>query len=84
MSEFPWNETNITFTWPSSVFNPFKFLDGTIKLHAVLPLLQTNCGEEHFLFLSKLFWNIFQAWNNMWWLENGWFAAKEESLNTIK
>ena len=32
--------------------------------------------EEHFLFLSKLFLNIFQAWNSMRWLENWWFAAK--------
>ena len=24
MSEYPWNETNITFTWLSYLYNPFK------------------------------------------------------------
>ena len=26
MSEYPWNETNITFSWFSSLYNPFKDL----------------------------------------------------------
>ena len=24
MSEYPWNEKNTTFTWLSSLYNPFK------------------------------------------------------------
>ena len=24
MPEYPWNEKNNTFTWPSSLYNPFK------------------------------------------------------------
>lgn len=26
MSEYPWTEKNITFTWPSSRYNLFKFI----------------------------------------------------------
>ena len=26
MSEYPWNETNVTFTWLSSLYNSFKGL----------------------------------------------------------
>ena len=25
MSEYPWNEKNNTFTWLSSLYNPFKY-----------------------------------------------------------
>ena len=26
MSEYPWNEKNNTFTWLSSLYNPFKYV----------------------------------------------------------
>ena len=26
MPKYPWNKTNITFTWPTSLYNAFKVL----------------------------------------------------------
>ena len=48
------------------------------------PLLQTNCRWGTLLVFVKIVSDIFQAWNSMRCLENGWFGAKEESLNTMK
>ena len=46
----------------SDACNGIKSVDDTMKLHAVFSLCSNEIvGEEHFLFLSKLFWNIFQA-----------------------
>ena len=42
MSEYPWNEKNNTFTWLSSLYNPFK----TRKI------FQNNYSMEHGFWLS--------------------------------
>ena len=48
---------------------------------AAFPSTPNKLWVRNFLFLPKLFWNIFQTWNSIWWLENDWFAAKKESPN---
>ena len=34
MSEYPWNEKNNTFTWLSSLYNPFKRYLGNFETHS--------------------------------------------------
>ena len=42
--------------------NGIKSVDGSVKLHAAFSSTPNKLWvREHFLFLSKLFWNIFQA-----------------------
>ena len=38
MSEYPWNDKNNTFTWLSSLYNPFKKMDmsETLWVHATV------------------------------------------------
>ena len=31
MLQYPWNDKNNTFTWPSSLYNPFKSLPNTAR-----------------------------------------------------
>ena len=48
MSEYPWNEKNNTFTWLSSLCNPFK---GTVM--QIKKALINDC-----LRVSKVFWKF--------------------------
>ena len=44
MSEYPWNKKNITFTWLSSLYNPFKRQSHKIDtLKQFVGNLATNC-----------------------------------------
>ena len=37
MSEYPWNEKNNTFTWLSSLYNPFKCATITYNTDSSFP-----------------------------------------------
>ena len=54
MSEYPWNETKITFTWLSSLYNPFKIPHN--KLFKVLNELIDFCFknvDEKYISVNK-------------------------------
>ena len=60
-------ERSLSFLWEAC--SGIEYVDGSMKLHAASPsLLYSNetVGEEHFLFLSRLFWTSFKpeiAWD---------------------
>ena len=82
MLEYPWNETNITFTWLNCLYNPFKVLQNSpektcvglsclIKLQA---LVLDRCFLKNFAkFLITFFFlqNTFSHLNKevQHWLE---------------
>ena len=52
-------ERSLSFLLDTS--NGIKSVDGSMKLHAASLYSVQIMGEEQFLFLAKLFWNIFQV-----------------------
>ena len=66
MSEYPWNEKNNTFTWLSSLYNPFKRQSNKIVKHTqIIRRLLPNCLSlfDHFVGLALK--GLRDTWNSM-------------------
>ena len=74
MSEYPWNEMNITFTWISSPNNPFK------QTFSSLSAVHELKFPKHFI--VEFWWHLIPAtfsWNIT--KKNSWFSWNYLPMN---
>ena len=61
MSEYSWNETNITFTWLSSLYNPFKGL----LMKKITPIYFESENPTLAHYFDVIFYMKFNSWTQM-------------------